>query len=296
LASTSMLFYLVKRDLLHVMSTNELVTSLTISTSYSNEGRERDPIKVFENRLHSVIVGYFVALQRCLYETLDPFLIPAILEQPPLGSTTHNSSGDVSIIMALFTEHLQMMKHNYIFKQVQEQFFRQVLYHVNERLFNTLLQRKELCKCGNGVLIKMATSQLEEWGEHVKHLNLRPVIREQLEPIRNAADLLVMNKSALSEEQTRREICPALNDRQITHILRLYSPDEYDSEPVHPGLFTELSSSERDSDQLLIDGSYMFPLVTTFENQPFADSSDIKIPKELLLKPGFVFLKSDEEV
>jgi len=74
--------------------------------------------------------------------------------------------------------------------------------------------------------------------------------------------------------------------------LRSYSADEFDSEPVHPGVLAELSSIERESEQLLFDSTYMFPLnVTSFDkNLKSIDSANMVLPSVLVERPGFMFL------
>eukprot|EP01114_Cavostelium_apophysatum_P012928 TRINITY_DN3019_c0_g1_i1.p1 TRINITY_DN3019_c0_g1~~TRINITY_DN3019_c0_g1_i1.p1 ORF type:complete len:829 (+),score=208.39 TRINITY_DN3019_c0_g1_i1:148-2634(+) len=251
------------------------------------------PVKLFEKRLQMLIGSYYATLLKSLYEKLDPLIIPAILEQPTLGSVVSggNTPLDVTAVISLFNEYLHLFKQSFIFPDVQEQFFRQVLYHSNERIFNTLLQRKELCRCGNGVMIKMGVSQLEEWA--LAHQKILKNVADQLAPLRNAADLLVMNKAVLAEEQNRREACPSLNDKQILHILRSYTPDEFDSEPVHPGVLSELASKERDSDQLLFDSTFAFPLITSFDHRLTIDVQAFPIPTDLSDRPGFVFLRDE---
>src|SRR5436309_3180155 len=66
------------------------------------------------------------------------------------------------------------------------------------------------------------------------------MIREQLVHTRQTADILVMKKITLAEEITRREVCPNLNHTQIAHILMNFTPDEYDTEIVHPGIISSL--------------------------------------------------------
>lgn len=256
--------------------------------STCEEKSQNNPVKSFERRLQSLIGGYYTTLLRALYEKLDPILVPAILEQPPLGTPPTGGQMDAQSVISVLSAELHQLKLNFISHDITEQFYRQVFYHLNERLFNTLLQRKELCRCGNGVLIKMAVSQLEEWVLSTKiHRN----VSEQLAALRNAADVLVMNKAVLAEWQDRREACPALNDKQIYHILRNYTPDEFDQEPVHPAVLAELSAIERESDQMLFDGQFAFPLMTTLDSRVDLDSPGVPIPDDLLQRPGFAFLR-----
>lgn len=56
--------------------------------------------------------------------------------------------------------------------------------------------------------------------------------RDQLESVRQSADVLVVSKSKLLEGAVRREICPALSHGQLHALLANYMPDEFDPEPL----------------------------------------------------------------
>jgi hypothetical protein len=51
-------------------------------------------------------------------------------------------------------------------------------------------------------------------------------LRAQLEPLRQAADVLVMNKASLVEEVVRKDVCPSLNTKQLSLLLSTYQTDE----------------------------------------------------------------------
>jgi hypothetical protein len=46
---------------------------------------------------------------------------------------------------------------------IQLQFFTQVFYYVGSQLWNTLLERPELCTCNFGFHLKYAVSELRSW-------------------------------------------------------------------------------------------------------------------------------------
>ncbi len=57
---------------------------------------------------------------------------------------------------------------------------------------------------------------------------------DNLESIRQSADVLVVNKAKLLEGNVRREVCPSLTHPQLYQLLMSYTPDEFDPEPVDP--------------------------------------------------------------
>jgi len=211
-------------------------------------------------------------------------LISAVLEQ---GLPKANARSIDSLIRLLYT-YLELFRTNFVFAKLKEQFFLQVFYHMNERLFNSLLDRREFCKCGNGVRIKIAISSIEEWLSKMDSA-LVNYWKKELAPIRQAAVVLVMNKSPLAEESTRQDVCPNLNAAQLSHLLNTYTPDEYDSEIVHPGVIASLDMDSRDS--LHLDETFAYPLDVNFGNMANLNVTSVSIPPSILERPGFVFLK-----
>lgn len=113
------------------------------------------------------------------------------------------------------------------------------------------------------------------------------------------ADVLVMNKAPLADEKTRKDVCPVLNQRQISHVLGMYSPDEFDpgnpkakvdtfKETVHPGVIASLSF--KGDEVLHYSSDFQYPIDTTHTGK--LDVQDIKIPDSFLDRPGFCFLVS----
>ncbi len=67
---------------------------------------------------------------------------------------------------------------------IQLQFFTQVFYYVGSQLWNTLLERPELCTCNFGFHLKYAVSELRSWyllrlipsrPAHIPNLRLTPL-------------------------------------------------------------------------------------------------------------------------
>jgi len=104
-----------------------------------------------------------------------------------------------------------------------------------------------------------------------------------------------MNKASLSEQTARQEVCPSLNERQIRAFLRNYTSDEFDHEPVHPLVLSELASKEKSTDPLLFDVDHFFSIETTsFGTQTsLVQLMPIQVPSYLIEKPGFVFLQCE---
>ena len=97
-------------------------------------------------------------------------------------------------------------------------------------------------------MLKMAVSELEEWAQS-KSL---PITHE-LVSLRQASDVMIMNKSSLIDEPTRKEVCSALAIQQLRRILQLYHPDEYDPDEVPQNVLKTLPDVPVRSEDLFVD-------------------------------------------
>ncbi len=69
----------------------------------------------------------------------------------------------VATLIKILTSIMQEFTDNFVYGSITGQFFRQLMHYINAVLFNTLLKKGELCRCANGIQIKMALSELERW-------------------------------------------------------------------------------------------------------------------------------------
>jgi len=273
-SSSSMLLYLMKSEL------------QILGSSTDEKYDVPKNIQFFQDKLSDELYALYNRLLQHVYEQTESDLISAILEQ---GLPQANNRSLDSLIRFLFN-FWDNFKSNFVFGKLKDQFFRQLFYHMNEKLFNTLLNRQELCGCGNGVRIKMAISSIEEWLSKID-TNLTVYWRKELAPIRQAAVVLVMNKSSLAEESIRQDVCPSLNATQLIHLLNMYNPDEYDSETVHPGVIASLDVDSRDT--LHLDENFSYPLDVNFGHVASLELNNVLIPASILERPGFMFLSGE---
>ncbi len=278
LASACMLLHLLKKQL-HV----------------SGGEAELGGLRAFETRLLGFVGTLFQALVRGCQAQLDPLLVPAVLEQPDLmqqqaASVSSPRPPGVDALVAVLQTYATHVTEGCVFRSVGAQLFRQLFHYMNARLLNALLEKRAYCRCANGIQIKMAVSQLLEWAARSP---LAEAAREQLEGIRQAADVLVVAKASLLDANVRRELCPALNNAQLAQLLAMYNPDEFDPDPLDAAVLRTIQALDRSLGSALLDANYCFPLVSSdWAARRDLDFGRVQIPPVLLSRPGFAFLQN----
>jgi len=74
-------------------------------------------------------------------------------------------------VVEILSDVLSKLKEYRFFAEIELQFFRQLLYYMNCILFNALIAKEELCRCMNGIQIKMALTELDEWASKFNYAN-----------------------------------------------------------------------------------------------------------------------------
>lgn len=149
---------------------------------------------------------------------------------------------DPKQITAILHQYHQMLKKNFFFNELIAQFYAQIYLFINAHTFNALFDtQKKRCKMGSAIMLKMGVSELEMWAES-HHLGNK--CKENLGALRQASDIMIMNKASLVDESTRREVCPTLTLVQVRKILQSYQPDEYDPDIVPSSVLKALPSAD----------------------------------------------------
>jgi len=130
----------------------------------------------------------------------------------------------------VLSDLFQLLRGNYILESITIPILQKVFNFVDSQLFNSFIKRKDLFTCGGGCQLKMAISLLESNLTKVDN-QLNKII--DFSRIKEAATLLVMDKSMIVSDATfAQEVFPHLNNRQISHILERFKPDQLAPEPI----------------------------------------------------------------
>jgi hypothetical protein len=243
------------------------------------------PLRAFIEQLGDVAHAFFVRSIELLLSQTDTLLVPAILEGD-MANPERNAAPKARLLQVLKDWHNDATQVHHLHAAIVEQLFYSVFDELGARLFNALLERRDLCSCGNGLQTKMNVSAIEQWANSVR-MNVKPA----LAPIMQAADVLAMNKTALLDAATRADVCPELNPTQLHRLLTLYAPDDYDPEAVHPGVLKQLASLASDATRPLHRRAQVRRCDARLGRRRFdLGLAALRTPRSLLQRPGFAFL------
>jgi len=230
---------------------------------------------------------------RNLYVVLDNVVIPEILDARVMtwgdkvttsttttkkGAAAAASSKDVKKsstgggsgrgATGILTEYMELFQKHRVFPSVFQQFFCQIFYYIDAKLFNALMQRKDLCSCHQGFQIKLGLSQLEEWinkYKNEKHPMFSRIARDYLGHITEASNVLVVDKKMFLDGKMIEEHFSTLNAAQIKHLLDRYQTDQFSTEPVSREVLDKLGQlSKKDKNsELEIDVDYLLSFPKT---------------------------------
>ncbi len=194
-----------------------------------------------------------------------------------------NASHTTKIINDLYVE----FQAGYVYSGVTSQFFSHIFRYINHHTFNALIAPGgKYCTMGSSIMLKMAVSELEEWAQS-KSLN----IGNELSTLRQASDIMIMNKASLIEESTRKEVCSTLTIQQVRRVLQLYHPDEYDKESVPASVLKALPETSVRSEDLFVDTSVIQRPNFYFEKPEVSLWRSVKAPDMIVERKEFQFLK-----
>jgi hypothetical protein len=191
-----------------------------------------------------------------------------------------------SIIVLL--EHLRnALASAFVSPGVSTQIMARVAHGVTAVALNTLLDNNpRLCTFSNGLQMKKPVLELKSW--LAKH-QLESAAAE-LEPLEEVVNVLCMNKSALVEAEVRREVCPHLSAAQLGQLLLLYTPDSFDSEPVHPAVLAALCGDAPLEYRMEVEQRAPFVLDAAGAGAAGAEGADPELPKAAAEQPSLAFL------
>jgi len=238
---------------------NRVVLGIQIPTeNKKSEQAKQSPFTAFSLGLEDEAFFIYSTLIKTLCNKTGAQLVNQILVQDIDMSLSIDVSDTVKELQDLF----KIFKANYITDTVIYQFFNQIFYFINAKLFNELLKRPECCTCKRGLGIKMALSQFGQ-------VYLTDVILHNIEMKLNliieAANFLVMDKLTLTEDDIVTTF-PTLNALQLKQILELFRPDQLAPSRVPTSIFKVIeSTSYRNTSSsnmlsLYIDADLILPL------------------------------------
>ncbi|KAK9892692.1 hypothetical protein WA026_021547 [Henosepilachna vigintioctopunctata] len=281
---TSALWFANTLRLLHIMKQySGEKTFQQKNTPKQNEKCLRNfDLSEYRQVLSDIAVWINQALVRSFIKTIQPLIVPAILEHEEIQGLSGNMPGGMrrkssvagtpsldqkptTTLKQAFTNINKKLTFYGVDPEVISQIFRQFFYFLCATSLNNLLLRKDMCHWSKGVQIRHNLSYFEMW---IKDNNQQELCYPVLQPIIQAAQLLQARKEE-EDVDSICDMCNALSGQQISKILNLYTPvDEF--EKRIPKSFVEkvkaeLKKRSKPEEPLLMETNFQFPVKFPFK-------------------------------
>ncbi|XP_028285776.1 unconventional myosin-Va-like isoform X2 [Parambassis ranga] len=255
----------------------------------------------YQQVLGDLAIQIYRQLIKCMEQVLQSLIVASMLEhetiQGVLGSKPtgqrrksisfpEDEAATVEVLLQrLGLYHATMSQHG-LDPDLIKQVVRQQFYIICAVTLNHLLLRKDMCSWSKGLQIRYNVWQLEEW---LTERGLADCgVKDTLEPLIQAAQLLQIKKKTEADAQTICNLCTALTTAQIVKILTLYTPAIEFEERVSTDFITFIKNFLKDRVEpptLMMDAKKIFSVTLPFTPSSVALET-IQIPASLNL--GFL--------
>ena len=145
----------------------------------------------------------------------------------------------------------------HVFPMVVRQLFQQIFYSMGAVLFNAMTKRDDL-SASRSIAIKLEMAQFDHWPDRdyfgrSETVHLHNVADRGLSPVKEVANLLLIDKATFLQRAAVLEMAPSLNARQVKTFLTAFVPDEMCPEPTPVEVVSRLTEEIRPNDALMID-------------------------------------------
>jgi hypothetical protein len=126
----------------------------------------------FVAALRATASAFFARAVELLMRQTDTLLVPALLE----GDMNHperNAAPHARLLSVLSDWHAAVANANRLPSPLVAALFTAAFEQFGVQLLNALLERRDLCSCGNGLQTKMHVSALIEWASRTPKLSLK---------------------------------------------------------------------------------------------------------------------------
>lgn len=189
--------------------------------------------------------AYVVALSR-VYVVLDAVSVKGILE------CGKGESGGTRSVLAAVNGVVKGVREAHLASAIVKQTMEQAFWCISGTLFNELVSRAEYCTCGMALHIKEALSELERFVSRDREI---AGAKKRLVLIKDTANLLMMDKKLLSDDEVFGTAIPSLNMSQVLKVLDNFTPDSYMASKVDSSIMqlTRSRVNTRGSQQIKVD-------------------------------------------
>ncbi|XP_037491386.1 myosin-7 isoform X2 [Jatropha curcas] len=258
------------------------------------------PALLFKQQLTAYVETLYAIIRDNLKKELSP-LVSSCIQVPSASEGTALNSNPANHWHSM-VESLDGMlikfKENFVPQILVQKIFTQIFSHINVQLFNSLLLHRECCTFSNGEYVKAGLAELELWCGQAKE-EFVGSSWDELRHTRQAVGFLVIHqKSKMSYEEIKNDLCPVLSVEQLYKVCMQYGDEDHNTESVSPDIISNMKAQTEDSNiediktlSLHEDSSIPFSIDEVSRSLQDNDFSDVKPALELLENPDFEFLK-----
>jgi hypothetical protein len=190
---------------------------------------------------------------------------------------------NVSHVIKILNEISTQLDESHQFPHIKKALLSQLFEFISAHTLNAMLSpNSKYCTMGTSIMLKMAVSEIEEWGQG------KGLSGNELAPIRQISDAMMMNKPMLADDGIRAEVCPALTVRQVRKMLQCFKPDEYDPLTVPPNVIKQFPAGNSETDHLVDTAVVKRPNFKADGEMPMWKA--VQVPRILLDNKAFAFL------
>ncbi|XP_075883468.1 unconventional myosin-Va-like [Nelusetta ayraudi] len=251
----------------------------------------------YQQVLGDLVIQIYRQLIKCMENILQPLIVASMLEpetsQGILGSIQaglrkrsilpEEGAVTVDILLQHLDHFYTIMSQQGMDPGLIRQVVKQQYYIICADTLNQLLLRKDMCSWSKGLQIRYNVWQLQEWLTDRQLTDCGA--KETLEPLRQAAQLLQINKKTEADAQAICTLCTALNTAQIVKVLMLYTPVIEFEERVSTAFITTIKyilKDREESSALMMDTKMIFSITTVYTPSSVALET-LQVPASLSL-------------
>ncbi len=254
-------------------------------------------LSVFQERLRGLAAAMCSRAAALAVAELRPLVSQALLEhavledsagpsapkqKQPVGTTQPRAT--VASIVAVLDALRVSLEAAHVLASVAAQLMARVAHALAAMALNALLDNNpRLCTFSNGLQMRKPVLELRGWLTRHRF----DAAAALLVPLEEVVNVLCMNKSALVEAEVRREVCPTLSSAQLGQLLLLYTPDAFDSEPIHPAILAALCGDN--VADFKMDVELRRPLSLDLAEASY-ELAECDLPKSVTEQPSLAFL------
>jgi len=279
--------------LVHWLSTSmSLMCLAQQEIMQENKSDQEARLADFMTDLRGLASSIFESLCRLLQQRLEPLMTTFLAEVISALDTSKNPKvlQDIYRVCSDFTEAITQQC---ILEEISHQFYARVISYFTAVIVDDLVLHGGCF--GKATQIKLFLTQVEDWSRQKFGQTNSTIAQEQFEPLRQAANLLVIPlKEELKVSSFRKTVCPSLRPKLVAELLRAFKPDQYAKDLPSTTLVVDIANQDLQEDQ---SSSLYDPLI--FKALNFGsikmvplNLDTIALPKVVIDKSAFAFLTS----